>query len=98
MARFRLERRPGTWEQRLTTKLFGAPPPKGASALEQLRFVRRVSGRAMLFYVPSLAVVLGFGTPEWMTIAICALFLGSGANLLSLTRKIRRAERAERIS
>jgi hypothetical protein len=95
MAKFRLERRPAAWEQRLTVKLFGAPPPKGASPLKQLRFVRRVSVRGMLVYVPILAVVAALGTSEWMTLAICALVLGSSANVLAITRKIRRAERAE---
>lgn len=91
---WRLERHPpAEWE---SFEWFTGPPPrKGSSALEQLRFVRRICGRSMLFYVPILAVVLGFGTPEWMAIAIGALLLASVANLLSLTRKIRRAERVQ---
>jgi hypothetical protein len=86
----------GAWEQRIAGKLFGPPPPMGASRLEQMRFVRRLTFRAMLLYVPLLAVVLGLGTPEWTTIAILAFVLLSGGNVLSITLKIRRAEKAER--
>jgi hypothetical protein len=94
---WRLERRPAAaWESRPLDWLTGTPPPKGASALERLRFVRRVSGRAMLFYVPILVVVLALGTSTWFSLLICALVLLSSANLLAITRKIRRAERAER--
>lgn len=86
------------WEKRIDAKLFGQPPtlPKGASRLEQTRFVRRVSTRGMLLYVPALAVILAVGTSEGWTIAICALLCVSSANLLWMTLKIRRGERAER--
>jgi hypothetical protein len=50
----------------------------------------------MLFYVPILVVVLALGTSTWFSLLICALVLLSSANLLAITRKIRRAERAER--
>jgi hypothetical protein len=50
----------------------------------------------MLFYVPILAVALIFGTSEWFTLAICALFLFGSANVLAITLKVRRAEKAER--
>jgi hypothetical protein len=60
---WRLERRPTVaWESRILGWFTGPLPPKGASALEQLRFVRRASGRAMLFYGPILVVLLAVGT------------------------------------
>jgi hypothetical protein len=86
----------GPLEQRIAARLFGPTPAKGASRLEQMQFVRRLTFRAMLLYVPLLAVVLGFGTPEWMTIAILVFVLLSAGNVLSITLKIRRAEKAER--
>jgi hypothetical protein len=86
----------GPWEKRVEAKLFGPPLPKGSSRLEQLRFVRRISARGMLFYVPILALVVVTGASEWETIAICVVLFGSSANLLWMTLKIRSGERAER--
>jgi hypothetical protein len=96
---WRLERRPTAWwERRLGEWFTGPVPPKGASALEQMGLVRRISGRGMLLYVPAGVGILALGTSTWVRVLICAFLLLSGANLLSMTRKIRRAERAERES
>jgi hypothetical protein len=94
---WQLERRPASpWEGRLIGWFTGPVPAKGATLLEQLQFARRVTGRTMLFYVPVLSVLLIFGTPAWVTAAICALFLFGGANVVAITLKVRRAEKAER--
>ncbi len=89
-------RSPAPWQRRIGEWFTGPPLPKGASKLEQMRMVRRISGRAMLIYAPILVVGIAFSTWNWFSYAVCALVLLSGANLLSITRKIRRAERAER--
>lgn len=94
---WQLERRPPSpWGQRIQSKFVGPIPPKGASRLEQMRFVRRISGRTLLVYGPILALVLALGVPKWQTVLIAALLLASSANLLSITLKIRRAEKAQR--
>jgi hypothetical protein len=94
---WRLERRPSArWERRLGEWFTGPVPPKGATTLERLRFVRRVTVRPMLFYFPIFAVILIVGTSDWVTVVICALFVFGGANALAVTLRVRRAERAER--
>ncbi|HST33320.1 MAG TPA: hypothetical protein VLJ80_07340 [Solirubrobacteraceae bacterium] len=76
--------------------LTGPVPPKGATPLERLRFLRGVTVRPIVFFGPIFAVVLVFGTFEWLTLAICAFFLFGSANVLAITLKVRRTEKAER--
>jgi hypothetical protein len=94
---WQLERRPpGPWERRLERLFTGEPLPKGASRLERLRFVRRVSGRSKLLYLPVGIIAAAFDSSTWVTAAVGVFVLLSIANFLSLTQKIKRAETAER--
>jgi hypothetical protein len=79
---------------RLSEKLFGAPPEKGASRVEALRYVRRLAARMMLLYVPVIAVAIAMSFPAWLLALLAVTALSGVANIVSLTSKIRREERA----
>src|SRR5271154_3204255 len=84
---WRLERRPtARWERRLGEWFTGPVPPKGASTLEQMRFVRRINVRTMLVCGPIFVVVLVLGTSTWFGFLICAFVLFGSANVLGVTR------------
>jgi hypothetical protein len=76
----------------LGAKLYGPPPAKGASRLEQLRFVRRICVRSLVFYAPVFALLAVFGTTTVVLAVFCFLILLGGLNVVWLTRKIHRVE------
>jgi len=77
----------------LGAKLYGPPPPKGASRPEQLRFVRRICVRSLVFYAPIFAVLAVLGTTTVVLAVFCVLILLGGLNIAWLTLKIHRVER-----
>jgi hypothetical protein len=79
----------------LTQRLFGPPPPAGASRAEMLRWIRRTSWWGAPVTVLLLVLSLLLHQSTWLSIvfAICAAL--SISNLISLTVRIRRLERTE---
>lgn len=77
----------------LGAKLYGPPPPKGASRPERLRFVRRICVRSPVFYAPTIAVLAVLGTTAIVLAVLGVLILLSGLNIAWLTLKIHRVER-----
>jgi hypothetical protein len=80
----------------LGAKLYGPPPAKGVSELERLRFVRRICVRSLVFYLPIFVVLAIFGARTILLIVLSACLVLGGINIASVTRRIRRAERAQR--
>ena len=98
---WQLERRPprppGPWQRRIGEWLTGPPLPKSPSRLEQMRLLRRVSFRTMLFYLPiMLVVIVTFGISTVVGLFFGGLVVFGLANVASLTLKIGRAEAAKR--
>jgi CHASE1-domain containing sensor protein len=81
--------------RRASVKLYGAPPPRDAARSVKLRYVRQLQLRGLPFVVPLAVVYLIFTPPTWVLIVLAVGAVVALENLISLTVRIRRAERRE---
>jgi hypothetical protein len=76
----------------IVRRLLGAPPTRGCSREERLRYVRRCAVLPLPFTALLWIVVLGFGhEPAWMLIVIGAATALGIETVANLSWRIRRA-------
>jgi hypothetical protein len=79
----------------LTQRLYGPPPPVGAPRSQVLRWFRKTSWWGAPVTVILLVLSLLAHQSAWVSVALAVFAATSLANLIALTVRIRRAERAE---
>jgi hypothetical protein len=74
---------------RQSARIFGPPPPKGASTLEGYTYVRRIYSRMVPFIVPVwVLLALTGATWAWVVLGVSAASLLLG--LVSINPRIKR--------
>jgi hypothetical protein len=79
----------------LTARLYGPPPPPGASRAQTLRWIRRTSSWGPPVTVLMLVLTLIFSRSTWLTVVLAVCAAVSIANFVVLSVRIQRLERAE---
>jgi hypothetical protein len=85
------------WLRAASVKLYGEPPPKDAPRSIRLYWIRRLSLRLMLFTLPVYACIFLFAEQTWVLIVVAAGVLLWLESVVSLSFRIRRERRRERM-